>query len=116
MAPEFLLGNQFETDTPPGFWDEPYTFLSQVVTITAGGADQAYSNSIQVPGQDDVVIRRWRIISTWTEDGGAGLPIVGLRSPTGYSITGGDQIPLWLMYWVPMSPDFQNEVRYRFDF
>jgi hypothetical protein len=103
MAPEFLLGNQCETDTPPGFTDEAFTFLSQAVSITAGGANQSYSNSIDVPGQDDVYIRRWRIISTWSE-GAAGLPIVGLRSPTAYSVTGGDQIPLWLMYWVPMFP------------
>lgn len=101
MAPEFLLGNQCETDTPPDKREDAYTFFSPTVTVMAG--DQSYSNQITVPGQDDVVIRRWRAVYVWG-DGASGAPLIGLRSPTGYSVTGGDLVDLSLLYWIPMFP------------
>lgn len=101
MAPEFLLGNQCETFTPPGFKDESFTWFSNAVTLTA--PDQAFSQSIVVPGQDDLIVRRWRAIITWAA-GASGNPVVGLRSPSGYSVTGGDQIPFNFLWWIPMFP------------
>lgn len=101
FAPEFLLGNQCETNTPPGFYDESYTFFSDAISVAANA--QSYSNSVIVPGQDDIIIKRWRGILTWS-DGGSGNPVIGVRSPSGYSLTGGDQIPFFLQYWIPMFP------------
>lgn len=100
MAPEFLLGNQCETDTPDGYNDEAFTFLSQPISATSNAA--SYSNSVIVPGQEDLIIRRWRAIITWNS--GTGNPVIGMRSPSGYSVTGGDQVPVFLEYWVPMFP------------
>lgn len=102
FAPEFLLGNQRDPNTPAGgYRDEAFTFLSDVYTVISGGA--SYSNAIPFPGQDDLVIRRWRAIISWL--GGAnGNPVVGLRSPSGYSLTGGDQMPIFLGFWIPMFP------------
>lgn len=102
MAPEFLLGNQCDTDTPPGFYDESYTFFSDPVTLNATG--QSYSNTVGVPGQDDVVIRRWRAITGSTAGPGGALASVGIRSPSGYSLTGGDLVPTNLGYWFPVFP------------
>ncbi len=101
FAPEFRLGNQCETDTPKGYVDESYTFFSDPIVIP--GAGQSYSNPVNVPGQDDVVIRRWRAIVEWS-DGATGNPVVQIRTPSGYSTTGGDQIPIYLGYWFPMFP------------
>ena len=109
FAPEFRLGNQCETDTPPGYQDDAFTFFSGVTgtnvptpyAIPGGG--QLYSQAIAMPGQDDIVIRRWRAIVTWS-GGATGLPVVQLRLPNGYSVTGGDQIPVNLGYWIPCFP------------
>ncbi len=109
FAPEFRMGNQCETNTPPGYEDESFTFFSGVTgtniqtpyVIPGGG--QNYSNPIAVPGQDDVVIRRFRAIVTWS-GGATGIPVVQLRLPNGYSVTGGDQIPINLGYWIPVFP------------
>lgn len=97
LAPEYLLGNQCETDP----YQEPYTFLSDSYSVAAGA--QSYSNSVAVPGRDDLRIRRWRAITTWS-DGGSGTPQVGLRVPSGYSLTGGDLIPINLGFWYPVFP------------
>lgn len=97
LAPEFLLGNQCAGED-----QEPYTFLSDPYTV-AGPGQQNYSNAVFVPGQTDLRIRRWRAITTWSE-GGSGTPQVGLRSPSGYSVMGGDLIPIDLGYWYPMFP------------
>ena len=109
FAPEFRLGNQCETDTPPGYQDDAFTFFSGVTgtnvptpyAIPGGG--QLDSQAIAIPGQDDIVIRRWRAIVTWS-GGATGLPVVQLRLPNGYSVTGGDQIPVNLGYWIPCFP------------
>ncbi len=109
MAPEFRLGNQCETDTPPGSQDDSFTFFSGVTGTSTPtpyvipGGGQNYSNPIAVPGQDDVVIRRFRAITTWS-GGATGIPVVQLRLPNGYSVTGGDQIPINLGYWIPVFP------------
>jgi hypothetical protein len=101
QAPEFRLGNQCETDTPPGFVDETYTFFSQAIIVTDTVA--SYSNLLAVPGQEDVVLKRWRAICTWG-DGATGNPAIQLRTPNGYSLTGGDLIPIFFGYWWPVFP------------
>jgi len=105
FAPEFLLGNQCDTNTPPGFYDESYTFLSDPVLLPFNGSGQSYNNTVGVPGQDDVIIRRWRAVTTVAgETGPGGAVSVGIRSPSGYSLTGGDLIPACLGYWFPVFP------------
>jgi hypothetical protein len=115
MAPEFLLGNQCTPETPAGYEDEAFTFLSDTYTLAAAGAGaveaQSYSNAVIIPGNDDVVIRRVRGIVIWAE-ATTGCPCFSLRRPDGYSITGGDLIPLTqttagqpaLFAWLPMFP------------
>ena len=106
FAPEFRLGNQCETETPPGYEDESFTFFSGIPAGTPyviPGGGQNYSNQVGVPGQDDIVIRRFRGITTWL-NGAIGNPVVQLRTPSGYSLTGGDQIPFSLGYWIPVFP------------
>ena len=102
MAPEFRLGNQCETDTPSGFNDESFTFFSNPIVVPSAG--QNYSNLLPVPGQEDVVIRRFRASSIVWAGGAVGNPVVQIRLPNGYSMTGGDQIPLNLGYWFPVFP------------
>jgi len=105
-APEFRLGNQCETDTPKGYEDESFNFQSGIPAGTAyviPGGGQNYSNQVGVPGQEDVILRRFRAIVTWS-GGATGIPLVQLRLPNGYSLTGGDQIPLNLGYWIPVFP------------
>lgn len=111
MAPEWFLGNQCFTDTPPGFEDESFTFFSgqqdggQPIPIVLNAANgyQNFNNAVGVPGTQDVIIKRWRAIATWA-DGATANITAQLRSPTGYSVTGGDQIPFWLEFWLPVFP------------
>ena len=106
MAPEFRLGNQCETDTPEGYEDESFTFLSGVppgTPFVIPGGSQLYSNQVALPGQEDIIVRRFRAIITWA-GGATGNPVAQLRLPNGYSLTGGDQIPLFLGYWFPVFP------------
>ena len=101
QAPEFLLGNQCETDTPPGYADEAYTFFSQPIVATDTTA--SYNNLLPIPGSEDVIIRRWRASVVWS-DGAFGNPAVSIRTPNGYSLMGGDQIPIYFGYWFPVFP------------
>ena len=105
-APEFRLGNQCETDTPTGYSDESFSFQSGIPAGTPyviPGGGQNYSNPVGIPGQEDLIIRRFRAITTWS-GGATGNPVIQLRLPNGYSITGGDQIPINLGYWIPVFP------------
>ena len=45
------------------------------------------------------MIRRWRAIATPTV-----ITYIGIRSPSGYSLTGGDLIPTNVGYWFPVFP------------
>ena len=115
MAPEFRLGNQCETDTPPGYQDDSFTFFSDPIVLNTANSGQSYSNHVAAPGQDDIVIRRWRAICTWVGDGSpVGIPVVQIRLPNGYSVTGGDQIPINLGYWYPMFPTLRVAAGTRF--
>ena len=43
-----------------------------------------------------------------------GIPVVQIRLPNGYSVTGGDQIPINLGYWYPMFPTLRVAAGTRF--
>lgn len=105
MAPEFRMGNQATPETPTGFEDESFTFLSPAYTVAVG--QSLYGCIVTVPGAVDVVIKRFRLISTWDDAAlavGPPVVIVGLQLPSGYSVTGGDLIPTDLLWWAPLFP------------
>lgn len=108
MAPEWFLTSQ-EITTPAGFVDEAYTFFSDAITVPLGSS--SYGNAVIVPGGGaDVLIRRFR--AAWFYDNGGTnpgpvyppTPIVGMRLPNGYSITGADLVPCMAFGWVPLFP------------
>lgn len=90
MAPEFLLGDQIPL-TPVGYEDESFTFFSQPFVVPVGG--ESYGNAIIVPGADDVVIKNIAPFVTYQGSAG-GVPTMTIRLPNGYSVTGGDMVPL----------------------
>ena len=101
MAPEFLLGDSPSVgEVPDGYIDDSFTFFSPAYTIGVGG--QSFGNAVIIPGQDDVVIKRWRSFSTWSAET-VGTPVLGMRLPNGYSLTGGDLIPC-VFGWMPVFP------------
>lgn len=92
MAPEWALGNQCQLETPDGYQDEPFTFFSQSIAIPANG--EVYNVPVIVPGGgEDVVVKKLRFFTTYTEDYFS-VPVLQLRLPNGYSMTGGDMIPV----------------------
>ena len=101
MAPEFLLGDQ-EPDTPAGYIDEAFTFFSDPISVALNS--QALENATLIPGREDVVIRGMRPISAWGGDVFTTV-VYSLRTPSGYSVTGGDLIPADGTYeWLPLFP------------
>lgn len=114
LAPEFRLGNQCDTFTPDGSTDECFTFLTDPITLEP---NQVISGiNVVIPGLSDskMVFRRWRAITTWVPAGTGeiipppdGGPAVALRTPDGYSVTGGDMIPMLPWAWMPF-PVFEE--------
>jgi hypothetical protein len=103
LAPEFLLGNQCTAEVPAGYSDEPHTFFSPPITCAINKTN--YGNPILVPGNYDVVVRRIRALSTYPDDGTTGNVVFSLRMPNGYSMMGGDKVPLvGLFEWLPVFP------------
>lgn len=100
LAPEFRLGNQCDTFTPDGFADECFSFVTEASTLTPGQVVTGLN--VVIPGLSDsvMVFRRWRVLTTWAASGD-GVPAVGLRTPDGFSITGGDMIPMLPWSWMP---------------
>ncbi len=93
MAPEYRLGNQCTPETPDDSQDESFTFFSPVISIPANG--EVYGIPVIVPGgSDDVVIRNLTFYVTLTGDGFSAIPVLQIRLPNGYSIMGGDEIPV----------------------
>lgn len=92
MAPEFLLGNQCADETPAGYEDEPFSLFSPPITVPNGRT--VYGTSVLIHGNEDVVLKRLRAKSVWVGDDTGGSPTFSLRLPNGYSMTGGDLIPL----------------------
>jgi hypothetical protein len=92
MAPEWALGNQCTPETPEGFTDEPFTFFSPEIAIAK--AAEVYGIPVIVPGAgEDVIIRKLRFFTTYTEDYFS-IPVLAIRLPNGYSMMGGDMIPV----------------------
>lgn len=92
MAPEFLLGNQCTPETPDGFQDEPYTFFSPAIVIPFEG--EVFNVAVIVPGSDDFILRKLRFRVTFTAPLVSAVPVLQIRLPNGYSLTGGDYIPV----------------------
>jgi len=95
MAPEFLLGNQCTPETPVGFEDETFTFFSQPINVPANG--QNYGNAVIVPGSDRVVIKSIAAFVTINSPLVSTIPTLAIRLPNGYSLMGGDMLPMNLM-------------------
>ena len=92
MAPEWALGNQCTPETPDGFTDEPFTFFSPAIAIAKNS--EVYGVPVIVPGAgEDVIIRKLRFLVSYTEDYFS-IPMLGIRLPNGYSLMGGDMIPV----------------------
>jgi hypothetical protein len=100
FAPEFRL-NLDDYCTPAGTSEESFTFFSPPIVCAANGSK--YGTAVLIPGSDDMVLKRWRAISVW-DAMTTGDPVVGMRLPSGYSITGGDLIPCAPLFWVPFFP------------
>ena len=92
MAPEWMLGNQCCPETPPGYWDEPFTLHSPAIAnpiglITVGIATE-------VPNDCDFfVVRNIQWNSVTDETVTAGFSAIQIRMPSGYSLTNGDYTP-----------------------
>lgn len=103
MAPEWFLGNQCCLDTPPGYEDESFTFFSEPVVLDAKDGS-AFGRAIVTPGAEELVIRRFRVI-TQVVSGTGGFSTAQIRLPNGYSFTGGDMINFSNFgNWFPMFP------------
>ncbi len=102
MLPEWGQGNQCGTFVPPGMDADQFQLFSNPVTLAAG--EQSTNVSMAVPGTQGAktVIRAMRVLATWSDL--VAVPTVALRLPNGYSITGGDQIPLTPFQWIPWFP------------
>jgi hypothetical protein len=101
MAPEVLLGvGPSPGETPVGCTDDSFTFFSTPTTFPVDL--NSYGNVVIVPGHDDVVLKRWRPVTTWDADT-SGIPVVNMRLPNGYSVTGGDFMPM-VYDWMPFFP------------
>jgi len=95
MVPEFLLGNQATPETPAGFEDESFTFLSDSIAVTPNGRN--YGFVVIVPGADDVVVKQIAGYVSYEGNVTLAIPTVAVRLPNGYSLTGGDMVPLNLL-------------------
>ncbi len=92
MAPEWMLGNQCCPETPPGYWDEPFTLHSPSVanpigTITVGVPTEVPKDC------EYFVVRNVQWNSTSDETVTAGVSAIQIRMPNGYSLTNGDFTP-----------------------
>lgn len=93
MAPEWLLGEQCTPECPAGYYDEPFTLFSQ--SIVADVVNGSLDNAVQIPGDcESFLIRRWKQVGAVYGGSASGTPAVGWRLSDGYSITGGDMVPV----------------------
>lgn len=83
--------------------DMSLTFFSP--SITLGPNESSQGNIIIVPGADDVVLKKWRpIVSTEPDATTTSEPTISLQFPSGYSMTGGDLVPVTQLGWTPVFP------------
>lgn len=93
-AAEWQLSNQcFD------LLDEPFQLLSDVYTVEPNEVSD--NNAVLIPGSDDMVLRAWRPIVT-AEGETTAEATLSIRLPNGYSMMGGDLIPVTGLYWVPV--------------
>jgi hypothetical protein len=93
MAPEWALGNQCTPETPDGWQDESFTFFSPVVAVPGGG--EVYDVAVIVPGGgEDVVVKSLTFYVTLVGEAFSAIPLMQMRLPNGYSVMGGDMIPI----------------------
>jgi hypothetical protein len=92
MAPEWMLGNQCCPETPPGYWDEPFTLHSPKVANPIGTTTVGVAT--EVPNDCEYLIVR-RVEWNSVADAGvtAGVSALQIRMPNGYSLTNGDYTP-----------------------
>lgn len=83
--------------------DESLTFFSE--TISLGPNETSFGNVILVPGASDVVLKAWRPIVSGGET--TSEPTFALQFPNGYSMTGGDLIPVTNLGWTPIFPSMR---------
>jgi hypothetical protein len=91
MAAEWMLGT-CELETPAGYEDQYFTFVSPVVTVplTAGAATPQVSQQWPRPGGTrDFVWRETRFLFTATGEQAppTGTPIIKITLPDGFSLT-----------------------------
>lgn len=92
MAPEWALGNQCTPETPDGWTDEPFTFFSQAIAIPHDG--EIYNIPVIVPGGgEDFIVKSLKFFTTYTDEYFS-VPVLQLRLPNGFSMMGGDMIPV----------------------
>lgn len=99
QANEVQLSNQCED-----MLEENFTFFSETYTLDPN--ESSMNNAVIVPGADDLVLKEWRPIVSGTE-GDTAEPTVAIRFPSGYSMTGGDLIPVTQLYWCPVFPSIR---------
>jgi hypothetical protein len=92
MAPEWLLGNQCTPETPPGYWDEPFTLFSPTIVNPIGTTTVGVA--VECPIDCDwFIVRNVQFNSTHSDGVSAGVAAIQIRMPSGYSLTNGDYIP-----------------------
>ena len=91
MAPEWMLGNQCTPETPPGYWDEPFTLHSDPIKNAVGQTN--VGNSVNVPDDCAVFIVRNVQYNSVPDAGVTGAATVNIRLPEGYSLTDRDYLP-----------------------
>lgn len=92
MAPEWMLGNQCCPETPPGYWDEPFTLHSPKVANPIGTTTVGIATDVPNDCEFFVVRRiEWNSVADMSVT--AGVSALQLRMPNGYSLTNGDFAP-----------------------
>lgn len=94
-ANEVQLSNQCED-----LLQMPMDFESPEYVL--GPNELSTDNAVIVPGADDFVLKGWRPIVRLIEDATTSEPTVGIRFPNGYSMTGGDLIPVTKLFRCPV--------------
>ncbi len=97
-ANELQLSNQCQD-----LLDMQMTFFSETITLGPNEARQGIA--ILVPGADDVVLKKWRAYVTGEDT--TSEPTVAIQFPSGYSMTGGDLVPVTRLGWTPVFPSMK---------
>lgn len=91
MAPEWMLGNQCTPETPPGYWDEPFTLYSPAVVNAVGATTVGIP--VDVPSDCESFLVRNVQYESDADNGVTGAATVQIRLPSGYSLTDRDLLP-----------------------